>query len=683
MPLRLFRFWKKEETPQKLPESEIPLFATLSPAELKLVESKIRRVEFKKGDTVYKIGEQADAFYIILSGRFRVIGAKGDTVGILSQGDYFGESSLLLGREHSATIEAKNDGLVLRISKSDFENLLKEIPPLSIHLSRTLGHRLTVGTEVAKTDIVSIIGDESAQDRDRFVHNLAAALGTKRKKKTILVHLVPPALVEKDKAAKTALFISKYFPDRLEEVKQLIQKEHGSYSYLLVSNGVEGKRAEKQIASLLAFLIGQYDFVLLNISSTSDHLAAKVLKQSDAVYMLVGEQDVESEKTRVFQEEFQRSFGFTRDEIRLIVYEESERKRFYVHPYSLNRSRTVNVFSFLPYENRFQSRTDAPLVLQDPDCRYGRAVQFLAKELTGDLIGLALGSGAAFGFAHIGVLKVLEQEHIPIDIVSGSSIGALVGVMWANGLSSQELEHIAAGLDRKSMFFKLVGFRDLSFPHNSFFKGRQVVRYLRTFLKHVTFRELKIPVKMVATNMNTGEEVIFDDGDVVDAIRASIAIPGIFRPIRMKDQILIDGGVVDPLPVKVLNRYGVKKIIAVNVLPSSEEHLQRREFYEKQKSIEREMAKNRTLVGRFLFEWGERIRKRYQDNVFNVLVNTIQFLEHGIAEMSAEGADIVIHPVLPNSHWAEFYSVDKFVRCGEEKTREQIEEIKRLVEDSL
>ena len=95
------------------------------------------------------------------------------------------------------------------------------------------------------------------------------------------------------------------------------------------------------------------------------------------------------------------------------------------------------------------------------------------------------------------------------------------------------------------------------------------------------------------------------------------------------------------------------------------------------------MAKNRTLVGRFLFEWGERIRKRYQDNVFNVLVNTIQFLEHGIAEMSAEGADIVIHPVLPNSHWAEFYSVDKFVRCGEEKTREQIEEIKRLVEDSL
>ncbi|MBI4395326.1 MAG: cyclic nucleotide-binding domain-containing protein, partial [Candidatus Omnitrophica bacterium] len=159
MAFSFFQFWRKPETKSKIPFSEIPLFSALGPAELELIESKVRRVEYKKGDIVYRIGEKAEAFYIILLGRFRIIGPKGETLIVLSQGDYFGESSILLGRNHSATIEAKNDGLILKIEKKDFQNLLGEIPSLSIHLSRTLGHRLTRGatrSEISKTKILSI-----------------------------------------------------------------------------------------------------------------------------------------------------------------------------------------------------------------------------------------------------------------------------------------------------------------------------------------------------------------------------------------------------------------------------------------------------------------------------------------------------------------------------------------------
>src|SRR3990167_190953 len=158
MAFNFIQFWRKPEAKGKIPFSEIPLFSALGPAELELIESKVRRMEYKKGDIVYRIGEKAEAFYIILLGRFRIIGPKGDTITILSQGDYFGESSILLGRDHSATVEAKNDGLILKIDKKDFQNLLSEIPSLALHLSRTLGHRLTAGTtrtEVSKVKIVS------------------------------------------------------------------------------------------------------------------------------------------------------------------------------------------------------------------------------------------------------------------------------------------------------------------------------------------------------------------------------------------------------------------------------------------------------------------------------------------------------------------------------------------------
>src|SRR3990167_1082031 len=113
MAFNFIQFWRKPEAKGKIPFSEIPLFSALGPADLELIESKVRWVEFKKGDIVYRIGEKAEAFYIILLGRFRIIGPKGETLIVLSQGDYFGESSILLGRDHSATIETKNNGTFL------------------------------------------------------------------------------------------------------------------------------------------------------------------------------------------------------------------------------------------------------------------------------------------------------------------------------------------------------------------------------------------------------------------------------------------------------------------------------------------------------------------------------------------------------------------------------------------
>ena len=685
MVFNFFQLWKKNESKVKLPIADIPLFSSLGPAELELVETKVRRVEFKKGDIVYRIGEKAEAFYIILLGRFRVVGPRNETIVILSQGDYFGESSILLGRAHSATVEAKNDSLVLKIEKKDFQNLLGEIPALSLHLSRTLGHRLTAGVtraEVSRTKILSVYDYESSFEKTCFVWNLAAMLTSYGKKKTVLVGI--------ESGEKTRF--SGHFKGRVslasssfsaDEVSASVTEQKEGFHFLCVSTPAKGAEVNEGVASLVSYLVDRYEFVIFDLPKEFNDHSIKMLQYSDCVYFLVNDENRAVTQTHLLLKEFRTSFGFGGDEIRLIV-SETGNAGYRNLPFTLNDPAGMPVFAFLPYQEELRDREksgELSIALEEPSGPYAKAIRFLVRELTGKLVGLALGSGAAFGFAHVGVLKVLEREQIPIDMIAGSSIGALVGAMWASGFNAAELEKIATDLDQKTAFLKIIGFRDFLLPHHGFFRGDQVVRFLRGFFEHKTFQMLNMPVKIVGTNLFTGAEAIFDEGDVVEAIRASISIPGIFRPIKIQNQFFMDGGVVDPLPVKVLSRYGVKKIIAVNVLSASEDHARRYELQEAKKLRFEEMMKRKNIIARTWHALGSKFRGRYQANVFNVLMNTIQFLEYGISESAAVSADVLIHPVLADSHWAEFYSTAKFIRRGEEKAQEQLAEIKRLVEE--
>ncbi|MBI4372984.1 MAG: patatin-like phospholipase family protein [Candidatus Omnitrophica bacterium] len=688
MAFSFFQFWRKPETKGKIPFTEIPLFSALGPAELELIESKIRRVEYKKGDIVYRIGEKAEAFYIILLGRFRIIGPRGDTLIVLSQGDYFGESSILLGRNHSATIEAKNDGIILKIEKKDFQDLLSQIPSLSIHLSRTLGHRLTrsaMRDEISKTKIISICDYGIEFEKKSFAWNLAAMLTLMGKKKVILLGLESKGEDRFSKKTLKMLSLTDFHAASSDDIQKLIQAEKGGFHFLRVGNALTGAEADTGIAALIGFLIDRFDFILLDLPSEFSDSGVKALQQSDLIYFLVGENNRSSSKALSFLKEFQTSFGFTTDEIRFILCEQKESETS--EPPDSKGNSTFTVFSFLPHEKGLEDQRDfglgeVPFVMRFPDSSYSKGVRFLARELAGKLVGLVLGSGAAFGFSHVGVLRVLEREHIPVDIIAGSSIGALIGALWASGLDSHALEKIALSLDKKSTFFKLIGFQDVSLAHYGFFKGDQVCRFLKAYLDQKTFRALQVPLKIVASNLFTGEEVIFDEGNVIDAVRASISIPGIFRPVSWHRQYLIDGGVIDPLPVKVLSRYGVKKIIAVNVLSAPEDHIQRQELYEAKENQLEESERKKGFIARAWFNLGARLKKHFRANIFNVLMNTIQFLEYGMAETSAAGADIVIHPVLSDFHWAEFYSGSKLIRRGEEKTLEQLAEIKKLVEEN-
>jgi NTE family protein len=175
-------------------------------------------------------------------------------------------------------------------------------------------------------------------------------------------------------------------------------------------------------------------------------------------------------------------------------------------------------------------------------------------------IGLALGSGAARGLAHIGVLRAIEEAGIHVDVVAGSSIGALIGAVFVAG----NLERLAAdflAFDWKRVALLL----DPVFPRTGLIDGKKVANFLRTYAPCANIENLSIPFRAVATDLANGEEVTIGTGDLVEAVRASIAVPGLLTPARSDGRILVDGGLVNPVPVSVAREMGANLIIAVDL----------------------------------------------------------------------------------------------------------------------
>ncbi|MGB9721945.1 MAG: patatin-like phospholipase family protein [bacterium] len=178
------------------------------------------------------------------------------------------------------------------------------------------------------------------------------------------------------------------------------------------------------------------------------------------------------------------------------------------------------------------------------------------------MIGLVLGGGAAKGYAHIGVLKFLEELKIKPDIIVGASMGSLIGGFYAKGFSAQKLEEIALQIDKRK---KKELFR-FHISKKGFIDGKNVVKFLKSYLGDTKIEELPVRYAALATDIEENAEVVIDRGELVQAIRSSIAIPIVLTPNKYCGRILIDGGFVSPVPVDVAINLGAKKVIAVNVL---------------------------------------------------------------------------------------------------------------------
>lgn len=250
-------------------------------------------------------------------------------------------------------------------------------------------------------------------------------------------------------------------------------------------------------------------------------------------------------------------------------------------------------------------------------------------------IGLVLGSGSARGLAHIGVIQVMEENEIPIDFIVGCSIGAMVGGIYAAGAKINMLDRLIEYMDTSLLF-------DVRFPRMGFMEGKKIHYFLELMTKNKTFADLDIPLITVATDLISGEAVVFKEGPVAEAIRASISIPGVFQPVHMDKMILVDGAVANRLPIDVAQEQGADIIIAVEV----------------NYTHSREIIINTAM---------------------DVIMTSLDIMQKPQFDLIAEQADILIKPEVGHYASKDFNKSRELVALGRQAAEAHLEAIKQKI----
>jgi len=249
-------------------------------------------------------------------------------------------------------------------------------------------------------------------------------------------------------------------------------------------------------------------------------------------------------------------------------------------------------------------------------------------------IGLALGGGAARGFAHIGVIQVLEENGIQPDLVVGTSAGSLVAALYASGKGGTSLAQLADGMDETV-------FTDWSFPGRGLLRGEALAKYVRDNTAGRTIEQMHLPLGIVATDLDSGQAILFQRGDPGTAVRASSAVPAVFLPVRIGLREYVDGGLVSPVPVRFARQMGAELIIAVDISAAPEG--------------------NAT---------GDPMR---------MLLQTFAIMGRSINNFELREADVVLRPKLPGVSGADFASRKHSIQAGRDAAQAQLAELKARI----
>lgn len=249
-------------------------------------------------------------------------------------------------------------------------------------------------------------------------------------------------------------------------------------------------------------------------------------------------------------------------------------------------------------------------------------------------ISLALGAGGLRGLAHIGVLKVLEQENIPVKMIAGCSIGSMIGALYAAGLSPENMEKLAITLKRRHWI-------DFIVPKQGLVAGERALEMMRLLTKEKTFEQLDIPLAIVATELCSGKERVFREGSVAEAVRASISVPGIFIPHSIDGTLLVDGGVVNPTPVDIARQDGGGIVVAVDLAHAGS-------------------------VCKI-------------NNMFDVILMSINIMERELLKHRLGHSDVLLQPRVGHIMPSEFGNTSELIALGEATAREAIPEIRALL----
>jgi NTE family protein len=279
-------------------------------------------------------------------------------------------------------------------------------------------------------------------------------------------------------------------------------------------------------------------------------------------------------------------------------------------------------------------------------------------------VALALGGGAARGWAHIGVLRALDEAGVKIEMIAGTSIGALVGGCYLAG-KLDELEEFARSLTKRRVF----GLLDFNWGGNGLFGGMKLTARMREHIDGTTFADLPKPLICVAAEIRTGHEIWLSSGNLITAMRASYALPGVFEPVACNGRVLVDGALVNPVPVSACRAHEQRLVLAVNL------------HYDLfgRAAVIKHSAEAGEDDAALIVERGPRERES-RIGITGVMVEAFNIIQDRIARarMAGDPPDLALHPKLGHIALTDFHRADEAISLGYEATRAQLAELERL-----
>ncbi|HXT10685.1 MAG TPA: patatin-like phospholipase family protein [Candidatus Angelobacter sp.] len=616
---------------------------------------------YRKGATLFEEGDPCEYVYRIISGRcesYRILGDGSlKQLAILGPGDYLGEPDFTGRRLQGACARVITDSLLQRIPCADLRGLLarkdrspvsEELPSVSVadeHATRHSGH------------IIAAFSISRSLPNHFIVEKLAQSLFVETGESVLLLRMISAKQTPiRHRALDEIIDHDFHFRDGLPQ-------PNGSVTRLSLRIDGTAREAE-HVAPLLSNLSRHFDYVLIEADTENISLAPllEFVIQADASYLFMhpGENDLKNFNSLLGSLR-SRGRGNCSDINPVICLAPGER---FDDGTKLNNGCAHAFVHDCPVapDNGFTLTVDAS--------RFAGDVRRIAREIGHCRIGLALSAGGAKGLAHIGVIQVMEENGIEVDVIAGSSMGAYVASVWAMGCDGKEMEKLAREIEGRWGVWKLI---DPAFPpRKGFIRGEAVIERLRRTLGDAHFSDLVRPLRIVATDLNTLDRVIFCTGEVTKAVHASAAIPGVCVPVEIDGETYIDGGVAEPLPVDVLSEMGVDQIIAVNALPPSAFLRCCREKEKEQAEILRKQPGALNLVNR-------QVNFFANGNILDILMSAVHGSQIRVAEQASRKASVILRPLAIDAQWHDFNHPGKYIELGREVALKHLAELKALV----
>jgi NTE family protein len=649
--------------PDKLIEAS-SLFRNLLPDETAHILARLQPATYESGTRILESGVWHGLLYIIASGTVSVFlqedTGNGARIAQLGPGECFGEMSLITGEPPSATVRADEDITVWALQEEDFLTLIRTCPTLLQNINAILSRRLArtnrqILSHVAAEKIwLSLVHNpKSLLERSLSVH-IADALAMRSHKRVLMLEAcgqdqaIGPHFATLSGQLRPALLDCAQDRSLLQAHRASTRTTEGQYYPAFAAFATTSEQLStldaSAITAVMIDLAGYYNYLLLVTTQATPQAMVQTIAEQYARTMVI--------VSAISTQNIETGFALARPVPSFFVAHVPEHPTIGVQDrYTAKLGHTVT--RLLPADTALLEQCwDQQATLQQlaKTAELTKAVDYVARHIAHQTVGIAFGGGGARGFAHLGVLERLLQYGIPLDYIAACSSGIIAPGMHLIGKSTAESEEIFLEIQRHIVQWR--------FPRTSIFSNRGLKRMLREYCADLRFEDLLTPFATVAVDLSMRAGVVLDRGLLWQAALASVSLPGIFPPVLVGDHILMDAGMYDPVPVRLVRKMGADILIASELGGQEPPALENATPW-----FEEALLKDLKLAR--------------SPHIIDLLLRTYDLAMATIGMHSIHEADIVIRPKLHRVSLRQFSEGRKFVATGREAVDQALPELQK------